>query len=172
MRSWRAVLDAQVWLSAAISVDGSARAIVAAARGGRFRIVTSPYVQAEVREILRRPSVRALMAPAFDPGEWLESVELVAADVVDRSDGPAIVAADPDDDPYLWTAYVGAATHVVTWDAEVLAWKHYREAQVVDPPSFLRELRRRGSFSAEGSTARGSRRYSRDTGSLLRPRDR
>ena len=76
--------------------------------------------------------------------------------MVDRSDGPPLVAADPDDDPYLWTAYVGAATHVVTWDAEVLALKHYREAQVVDPPSFLRELRRRGSFSAEGATVKGA----------------
>ena len=157
MRPWRAVLDAQVWVSGAISADGPARAIVAAARGGQFRIVTSPYVQAEVREILRRPSVRALMAPAFDPGEWLESVELVAADVVDRSDGPPLVAADPDDDPFLWTAYVGAATHIVTWDAEVLALKHYRKAQIVDPSSFLRELRRRGSFSAERATARGAR---------------
>ena len=44
---------------------------------------------------------------------------------------------------------MGAATHVVTWDAEVLALKHFHGARIVDPPWFLRELRVRGSFSAE-----------------------
>lgn len=165
MSGWRAVLDAQVWVSGAISAQGPARAIIAAARAGRFRIVTSPYVQTEVREILRRPPVRSLLAPAFDPQEWLESIELVAANVVEHSHGPRVVAADPDDDPYLWTAYVGAATHVVTWDAEVLATKHFHGAQIVDPARFLRELRTRGSFSAE---AGGSRRQARRAPALPR----
>ena len=151
MSPWRAVLDAQVWVSGAISADGPARAIIAAARAGGFRIVTSPHVRAEVREVLRRPSVRSLLAPGFDAQEWMESVEIVAADLVEHVFGPPIVTADPDDDPYLWTAWSGSATHVVTWDAEVLALKHFRNAQIVDPRRFLDELRTRGASSAEGT---------------------
>jgi putative PIN family toxin of toxin-antitoxin system len=141
--AWRAVLDAQVWVSGAISRHGPARALLDEARNGGFRIVTSAYIQAEVREIFARPSVRRFLAPGFGPLEWLELVELCSADVVDSSEGPLLVAGDPDDDPYLWTAYVGAATHLVTWDAAVLSVKHYRGTQVVEPSSFLASLRAR-----------------------------
>ncbi len=143
MTSPRVVLDAQVWVSAAISSRGPARSIVHGARAGSFRIVTSPYIQAEVREIFERPAVRRFLAPGFDPLDWLDFVELACADVVEAAEGPPIVPADPDDDPYLWTAYAGAATHLVTWDAEVLAVKHFRGTQILDPNGFLRMLRQR-----------------------------
>ncbi len=106
--------------------------------------------------MLARPAVRALLAPGFDAADWMESLELAAADVVAPSSGLRLVRADPDDDPYLWTAYVGSATHLVTWDAEVLALKHHRDTQVVTPGALLGALREHGSFSAEaGARARG-----------------
>jgi len=141
VNAWRAVLDAQVWISAAINSAGPARKIVDAAAAGAFRIVTSPYVHAEVREVFSRPAVRRFLVPRFDEAAWLDFVEVTAADVVEEAVGPPVVPADPDDDPYLWTAYVGAATHVVTRDAQVLAVKHFHGAQVVDPSTFLRILR-------------------------------
>ena len=144
MTRWRAVLDAQVWVSAAINSTGPARKIVDEAVAGEFRIVSSPHVHTEVREVLTRPAVRRFLAPGFDDSEWLDFVETTAADVVEESEGPPIVQGNPDDDPYLWAAYVGAATHVVTWDAEVLAVKHSRGAQIRRiPREFLRQLRAR-----------------------------
>jgi len=140
---WRAVLDAQVWISAAIQSRGVARAIITAARSDAFRIVTSPYIRSEVRDVLARPPVKSFLAPGFDAAEWVEVVELAAADVVEEAEGPPVVPADPKDDPYLWTAWVGAATHLVTWDEQVLAVKHFHGAQVVEPPEFLRRLRAR-----------------------------
>lgn len=143
MTTWRAVLDAQAWVSAAISSTGPARKIVDEAVAGAFRIVTSPYIHVEVLEVFSRPAVRRFLARGFDEAAWLDFVELTAADVVEEAVGPPVVPADPDDDPYLWTAYVGAATHVVTWDAEVLAVKHFHGAQVVEPTELLRQLRAR-----------------------------
>ncbi len=140
MTAWRAVLDAQVWVSAAINSAGPARKVIDEAVAGAFRIVTSPYIHAEVLEVFSRPPVRRLLAPGFDAEAWLDFVGLSATEVVEEAVGPPVVPADPDDDPYLWTAYVGAATHVVTWDAEVLAVKHFHGAQVVDPAEFLRHL--------------------------------
>jgi predicted nucleic acid-binding protein len=87
--------------------------------------------------------VRRFISPGFDPLEWIECIELACADVVESSSGPPVVPADPDDDPYLWTAYVGAASHVVTWDTEVLAVKHFRGAQIIDPARFLSQIRAR-----------------------------
>jgi uncharacterized protein len=145
---WRAVLDAQVWVSAAINSAGPARKIIDEAVAGAFRIVTSPYVHDEVLDVFARPSVRRFLARGFDAAAWLDFVELTAADVVEEAVGPPVVPADPDDDPYLWTAYVGAATHVITWDAEVLAVKHFRGAQVVEPGGFLRQLRARAGSAS------------------------
>ena len=141
MRDCRAVLDAQVWVSGAISQGGPAHAIFLAARSGLFRIVTSPHIQEEVREVLRRPSVSRYVRPGFDPMDWIEFIEIACADVAEEAEGPPVVRTDPDDDPYLWTAYLGAATHLVTWDAEVLAVKHFRGAQIVDPRRFLSGIR-------------------------------
>ena len=144
MTFWRAVLDAQVWVSAAINAAGPARRIADGAAGGAFRIVTSPYVHVEVLEVFSRPAVRRFLARGFDAEAWLDFVELSAADVVEEAVGPPVVPADPDDDPYLWTAYVGAATHVVTWDTAVLTVEHFHGAQIVDPAEFLRQQRARG----------------------------
>lgn len=141
MTSLRAVLDAQVWVSAAINPTGPARKIVGAAVAGALRIVTSPYIRSEVLEVFSRPAVRRFPAKGFDEGAWLDFVELTGADRVEDAVGPPAVPADPDDDAYLWAAYVGTATHVVTWDTEVLSVKYFHGAQIVDPGEFLRHLR-------------------------------
>lgn len=134
------MLDAQVWVSAALNPKGAPRAIVDAALSGRLRLVTSAYVRAEVLDVCGRPGVSQRFMPGFDPVEWLELVETAAADVVDETEGPSLTA-DPKDDPYLWTAWVGGASHLVSKDSHLLALKHYRGAQILDPVAFLKELR-------------------------------
>jgi predicted nucleic acid-binding protein len=62
--------------------------------------------------------------------------------VVGPVEGPQLVVEDPDDDPYLWAAFAGSATHLVTWDEAVLALKHYRGTQIVSPEAFYRLLLR------------------------------
>jgi putative PIN family toxin of toxin-antitoxin system len=136
----RAVLDAQVWVSAALNPKGAPRAIIDAALSGRLRLVTSAYVQAEVLDVCGRPGVAERFRRGFDPAEWLELVETAAADVVDETEGPSLTA-DPKDDPYLWTAWAGGASHVVSKDPHLLALKHFRGAQIEDPVAFLKRLR-------------------------------
>jgi len=65
--TWRAVLDAQVWVSAAINSAGPARKIVDAAVVGELRIVTSPYIHDEVLEVFSRPAVRRFLARGSTP---------------------------------------------------------------------------------------------------------
>jgi predicted nucleic acid-binding protein len=137
-----AVLDAQVWVSAALNPKGAPRAIVEAALAGGLRLLTSTYVREEVLGVWRRAEIVPRLQPGFDPAEWLEMIETVAADVVGDAEGPPLTA-DPKDDPYLWTAWAGGASHVVSKDALLLALKHYRGAQIEDPVAFLKGLRRR-----------------------------
>ncbi|HSM92035.1 MAG TPA: PIN domain-containing protein, partial [Anaeromyxobacteraceae bacterium] len=130
----------QVWVSAALNPKGAPRAIVEAALSGRLRLVTSAYVRTDVLDVCSRPGVSERFRPGFDPAEWLELVETACADVVNEAEGPPLTS-DPKDDPYLWTAWVGGASHLVSKDAHLLALKHYRGAQILDPVAFLKELR-------------------------------
>jgi hypothetical protein len=50
---------------------------------------------------------------------------------------------DPKDDFYLWTAWAGGASHVVSKDPHLLALEHFRGAQIGDPVAFLKGLRGR-----------------------------
>lgn len=140
MTALRAVLDAQVWVSAALNPTGAPRAIVEAALSGRLRLVTSAYVRTEVLDVCGRPGVSGRFSPGFDPVEWLELVETACVDVAEETEGPPFTS-DPKDDPYVWTAWVGGASHLVSKDAHLLALKHHRGAQILDPVAFLRELR-------------------------------
>lgn len=138
----RAVIDAQAWVSAALTRRGPARAIVDEfALEGPFTIVSSAYIHREILDVLARPHVAKRIARGFDAAEWLGLVELVAVEFAEEAIGPAL-SDDPKDDPYLWAAFVGGASRVVSWDADLLNVKHYRGIEVVTPETFLRELRR------------------------------
>jgi putative PIN family toxin of toxin-antitoxin system len=136
---WRLVLDTMVWVSAGINERGAPGAIVRLAGEGELRLVTSRWIHEEV--VATFPEVARYWSRATDPLDWLAAAETFA-DVLGEIEGPPITV-DPEDDPILWAAYVGAATHVVTKDPALLEQKHYREAQIVTPPDFLRAWRGR-----------------------------
>jgi len=136
VRPWRVVLDTMVWLSAAANPGGAPGEIVRLARDSAFRIVTSTAIRAEILDVLTRPRNRALFDRRFDADEWLDLVEFAAADVVEDTLGPRI-SADPEADMFCWTAFTGAATHIVSKDPDLRNLKHYRGAQVLEPAAFL-----------------------------------
>ncbi len=82
------------------------------------------------------PEVARYWSRETDPRDWLAAAESFA-DVVAEIEGPPLTV-DPKDDPVLWAAWAGVATHVVTKDAQLLAAKHYRDAQFLAPADFLR----------------------------------
>jgi putative PIN family toxin of toxin-antitoxin system len=135
---WRVVLDTMVWVSAGINEHGAPGAIVRLAADGALRLVTSRWIHEEV--VATFPAVAKYWSSTAEPLDWLAAVETFA-DVLGEIAGPPITV-DPKDDPVLWAAYVGAATHVVTKDPALLAQKHYRDAQILTPPDFLRLWRR------------------------------
>ena len=75
----RAVLDANVYVSAAIHPGGPPGQIVERfLREASFGIVLSPAIAEEVLQALKYPKVRKLIRGAVDPELWFEDIVMLA----------------------------------------------------------------------------------------------
>jgi uncharacterized protein len=141
----RAVLDANVVVSALIRPEGPAgRILERVARGAGVHAVVSPAILDEYRRSLGYPKVRRyLRLPAAEGSTWVDALALVA-DIVPGERAVAVVAADPDDDRYLSAALEGRAQYVVSGDRALLDVGAHEGVQVVTPREFLDLLERPG----------------------------
>lgn len=133
----RAVLDANVLISAAIRPSGPPGQIVVALLTRRaFELVLSPAIVAEIGRALRLPRIRRYLRESDDALHWL--ADLVAlADLVQDTGGVAGVCRDPADDVVLAAAVEGRAATVVTGDADLLTLAEFRGIAIVTPRAFL-----------------------------------
>lgn len=136
----RAVLDANVYVSAAIRTEGPPRRIIARfLHGGAFDIVTSRAIVEEVLRALTYPRVRKYIRPGLDPELWFEDIvvlsHLVAGEY--RVEG---ASSDPDDDKYIAAAIEGQARFVVAGDSDLLGLKECDGVRIVTPRAFLEFL--------------------------------
>jgi hypothetical protein len=112
----RAVLDANVFVSAAIHPDGPpGRIIEQFLRTDAFTLVLSDAIVDEVMRALAYPKVRRYVRRGLDPALWMEDLVLLADVVLDTVQVTG-VSKDPDDDKYLAAAIAGRASLVVTGD--------------------------------------------------------
>lgn len=133
----RAVLDANVYISAIIRPEGPpGRIIERFLRAAAFQIVLSPAIVAEVSRALAYPKVVRLVRGDVTPELWFEDIVLLADSVAGRPDVSG-VCADPDDDKYVGAALEGRAAFVVTGDRQLLALGEYEGIRIVSPRAFL-----------------------------------
>ena len=133
----RAVLDANVFVSAAIRPGGPPGRIIERFLGDNgFTLVLSEAIVQEVLRALDYPKVRRYVRRDLDAALWFEDLVVLAELVT----GPAQVAGvsdDPDDDKYLAAAVAGRASFVVTGDPHLLTVKEYEGVRIITPRSFL-----------------------------------
>lgn len=133
----RAVLDANVYVSAPLQPDGTPGKILARfLRDEAFEVILSPAIVDEVLRVLAYPKVRRLIRAAADPELWFEDV-VVLSDVVAGRLHLSGVCQDPDDDRYLAAALEGRAACVVTGDRRFLELGEHEGVRVVSPRAFL-----------------------------------
>ena len=133
----RAVLDANVFVSAAISPSSPPGRVLELFLTRRwFELVVTPRILTEVQRALAYPRVRRRIAPGLDAEEWLLDV-VALAEIVADSDAAAGASRDPDDDAYLSAALEGAAGFVVSGDEDLLAVRECEGVLVVTPRAFL-----------------------------------
>ena len=132
----RAVLDANVFISAALKPQGppgqlTARFLSASA----FALVIAPAIIDEVARVLDYPKIRRLV-DRERTRLWFEEMVLLA-DLVPGDIVVSGVCEDPDDDKYLAAAIEGRAAFVVTGDRLLLAVGKHEGVRVVKPRAFL-----------------------------------
>jgi putative PIN family toxin of toxin-antitoxin system len=134
---FRAVLDANVYVSAVIQPDGTpGRLVERFVRDEAFEVVVSPAIVDEVLRVLTYPKVRKLISGEAEPELWFEDL-VVLADMVPGEVQLSGVCEDPDDDKYVAAALEGRADHVVTGDQGFLELREYQGVRIVNPRAFL-----------------------------------
>ena len=125
------VLDAGVFVSAAITPGGVVSRIVTAGFEGRFEYLLCPRLVGELIDVLGRPKVARLVRREHVQ-RFLNAVVAIGRDVNDPTLVPA-VSRDPGDDYLFALAQEHHAERIVTGDADLLT--------VVDPPVAVTRLR-------------------------------
>lgn len=133
----RAVLDVNVLISGVLSAKGPSAEILRASRDGRFELVISELLLAELKRALAYPKLQkripAEKAHAF--ANWVRDHGTLAEDPAT----PAPVSSrDPDDD-YLLTLAIDRRAYLVTGDQDLLVLSD--DLPILAPAEFATMLR-------------------------------
>lgn len=115
----RVVVDVNVLVSAILRRSSVAGAVLGAWRAGRFELVVSPKLLAELRAVFGRPALARYVTPA-EVETLLAALERNAARVDDPPVTERIVPGDPDDEYLVALAREGRAHAIVTGDDHLL----------------------------------------------------
>ena len=103
----RVVLDANIYVSAAVRADGPPGHIIERfLRDAAFQIVVSQAIVDEVLRAFAYPKVRKYIRRGLDPELWFEDIVVLAQFVAGKYE-VAGVSDDPDDDKYIAAAVEG-----------------------------------------------------------------
>jgi hypothetical protein len=138
----RAVLDANVFVSALLSPRGIPARILTAWRAEWFDLVISEAILEEISRILRYPKIAARH-------QWTEArlhtflEDLVHLAISTPGDlALSVIADDPSDDRYLECAIEGEASFIVSGDQHLLRLREYQDILILTPRAFLEALRK------------------------------
>ena len=136
----RVVLDTQVLLRGAVArTESLTSKIYDAWREGRFTLLLSEPIAAEVEEVLLRPEV--LQKLHLNPIEARALVTLVRRRALFVTPvTPIRQSRDPADDKFLECAVAGEADYIVSADDDLLSLTAVQGIPVLDVPTFWRKL--------------------------------
>ena len=133
----RAVLDANVYVSAAVRAEGPPGQIIERfLREAACEIVLSQPIVDEVLRAFTYPKVRKYIRRDLVPELWFEDI-VVLAQFIAGEYALAGVSKDPDDDKYIAAAVEGRAGFVVAGDSDLLSLKQHEGIRIVSPRAFL-----------------------------------
>jgi len=136
----RAVVDANVLVSALISPHSYPREIVRCWRRGQFVLVTSRAIVEEVDRVLHLPRIllKYGLAEVHIHAFVLTLVHI--GDCVTGTPDLRGVAPDPDDDKVIACAVGGKAKYIVTGDKALQGLNEYQGIRIVSAEQFIRLL--------------------------------
>ena len=137
----RALLDANVLISAVIRPLGTPGLIIAALlEREAFELVLSPGIVAEVEAALKLRKIRRYLRVPDEALLWLADLAALA-DLADDTGRAKGICRDPEDDAVLSAAIEGRADAIVTGDADLLVLEEHEGMAIVTPRAVLDLLR-------------------------------
>ncbi len=133
----RVVIDPNVLISARLSPHGTPARLLAAWTDGRFELVISPALLAELSGVLQRPKFSRWLTPSEAHG-FVQTLRTGATLVNDPPARPG-VTPDPGDDYLVTLARAADADWLISGDAHLTALVD-PEPPVLNPAAFLAEL--------------------------------
>lgn len=133
----RAILDANVVVSAILSPHGAPAQVLMAWRAETFDLLISVAILDEIGRVLRYPKI------AKRHGWTEDELRAFLADLAALAIPTpgaltlAVVTDDPADDRYLECAVEGAAHYIVSGDHHLLALQEYQGIRILTPRAFL-----------------------------------
>jgi putative PIN family toxin of toxin-antitoxin system len=135
----RAVIDTNVFISAAINVRGTPGRVVDLWQADAFELVSSTALLLEIERAILHPRLTRHGVTSEQGTRFVEIVRetctLVAGKL--RVTG---VCRDPDDNEVLACALEGKADYIVTGDDDLLALGEYEGIVILSPTAFLAAL--------------------------------
>ncbi|MBI2531194.1 MAG: putative toxin-antitoxin system toxin component, PIN family [Deltaproteobacteria bacterium] len=137
----RAVLDANVIISALIQPKGASGRIVASLlEENSFELVLSPAILAEMLRALTYPKVRKYIKVSDEDLDLAVAALALVAQPVEGILRVDAVAEDADHNKYIEAALEGRAQFIVSGDRHLKSLKSYRGIRIVTPRTFLELL--------------------------------
>jgi putative PIN family toxin of toxin-antitoxin system len=135
----RVILDANIFVSAAISPHGPCGAIVRIILENPeiFELILTEKIILETIASLSKPRVIKYSKHSIESSKiWIEDISSVAIIVPDLSISFKD-CRDPDDIVYLAAADTAKASFIVSGDQDLLVLKRYGETEIKSPTDFI-----------------------------------
>jgi putative PIN family toxin of toxin-antitoxin system len=101
----------------------------------QIRIVSSPELIAELRDVLARPKMKALIHP--DEGETLLALLNIKAEILPNLGDIPTFTRDPKDDKFVACAVAGKVDFLISLDKDILVLGQVGEIKFVTPYQFV-----------------------------------
>ncbi len=134
----RAVLDANVLVSAYLNASGKPAKVFSLARENRIEICLSPQIISEITETLLKPRlVKIHKSNRREVRSFAEALSGVATITPGLIEVDA-VKADPDDNKILACAIEAHADFIISGDHHLTDLKKHENVRIVNPDTFLK----------------------------------
>ena len=130
----RAVIDTNLLVRYVLTNSALLSRIVDHWEQGTFVYLTSPQIIAELKDVLRRPRLRARMVADPEP-----LIAVVEADT-EQTSGALVLAGicrDPKDEIFLACAVEGQADYIISDDRDLLDLDAYQSIAIIRPAAFV-----------------------------------
>ena len=137
----RVVLDTNVFVSSLLSTEGPPAQLLNAWREGRYMLVTSPQIIAEIVEVLESPRIsKKYLIRQKDIENLVDLLKTDAVLVPGQGAAKGSVPRDPRDEMFLACAIDANADCIVSGDRHLLDLQSYRDIPILTVKEFAEKL--------------------------------